>query len=785
MKTIIHIAKNELRNLFYSPVAWFLAIVLLIFCGYTYMAILQPSAQFAESMLESSPGIVNVLTQSVTSSVYQVYFSNILPQLYLFIPLLTMGVISREFNSGSNKLLYSSPVTTRQIVLGKYLALMIYDLILLLIAGIFIVSGLFDIKSLDLPQTLSASLGIYLFLCALTAIGLFTSSLSTYPIVAAIASFTVLFLLMSIGDLWQQYDLVRDITWLLSVRDRTEKMIKGLIRSKDLIYYLVIIYMFVSFTILKLRAGRESRPWYIKAGRYIFVIVAGLLVGYTGSRPRFVGYWDTTGIKTNTLHYRSREILRELGDSTLEVTLYTNLLSNDAAAGLPKARNAWLDLWEPYVRIKQNIEFKYEYFYAVAPGDSSYYKTFPGKNVKQIAGLVAKGLQVDSALFKSPEQIGRMIDLGDPENYSLSARLRYKGRSTFLRFFPGETGLDINLGSTEPHLIAALCRLLGTSMPKVAFVSGELERNIYKWGEREYYGHTIGRMMPYTVKAHALSSLGFDVDTINLATQEIPRDLAVLVLADPKRELSPVVLNKLRNYIDQGRNLFILGEPGKQHVLNPVLQQLGVHLTSGQLVQSGGGETPDKVMPHWTPASINLADEPTFIFWRRWLSTNLTPDTTTGLLQGATGISYSTDSGFTAKPLLLTLKDMTWSKMGKLVTDSTPPIFSPEQGDLKQPSFPVALQLTRRLGNKEQRIVVYGDADVANNLRLQTDLVRSVYSWLVYNRFPVYTRPNAAQDNVITLGARRAAFFKIIYVWVLPGILLVISTVLLVRRKRQ
>jgi ABC-2 type transport system permease protein len=322
-------------------------------------------------------------------------------------------------------------------------------------------------------------------------------------------------------------------------------------------------------------------------------------------------------------------------------------------------------------------------------------------------------------------------------------------------------------------------------MPKIAFVSGELERNIYKWGEREYYGHAIGRLMPPEVKVKALSSLGFDVDTLNLATQEIPADISVLVLADPKRELSPVVLSKLHNYIDQGRNLFILGEPGKQYVMNPVLRQLGIEFTNGQLVQPSDNETPDKLIPYWKPAYLNLADEPTFLFWKRWLGTNLPPDTSAGMLQGVTGISYYTDSGFIAKPLLITQTGKTWSKTGRLITDSVAPVFSPEEGDLRKPSFPVALQLTRRKQNREQRIVVYGDADIASNLRLQTDLVRSVYSWLVNNEFPVYTSPLAAKDNVITLGPRRATIQKIIYVWVLPGILLIIAIVLLVRRKRK
>ena len=785
MKTLIHIAKNELRNIFYSPVAWFLAIILLILCGYTYMSIMLPSAGFASEALKNSPGIAKVLTQSVTSSVYQVYFSTLLSKLYLFVPLLTMSVISREFNNGTNKLLYSSPVSTWQIVLGKYLALMTYNLLLLLIANIFIISGFFDIINLDYWQTFSASLGIYLFMCAITAVGLFTSGLTSYPIVAAIASFTILLGLMSIGELWQQYNFFRDITWLLSVRDRTEKMIKGLIRTKDIIYYLVIIYLFIGFTIMKLRAGRESKPWYAKAAIYLVIIVSGLMIGYVGARPNLVGYWDTTSTKVNTLHPRTQEILNKLTDGKLEVTLYTNLLSKDAATGLPKTRNAWLDLWEPYIRVKSDIEFRYEYFYAIQPGDSSYYKTFPGKNLQQIAGLVAKGLQVDSAMFKSPEQIRKQIDLNDPENYTLFANIKYKGRSIILRFLPGATGLDITQGSTEPHLIAAFNRLLGNGMPKIAFVSGELERSIYKLGEREYYGHSIAKLMPYEVKVQALSSLGFDLDTLNLATQDIPADIALLVLADPKRQLSATVLGKLHNYINQGRNLFILGEPGKQNVINPVLQQLGLTLIDGQLVQPSDGETPDKIIPYWKPAYFDMADEQGFLFWKRWLTTDLTPDTTAGMLQGVAGISSLHNSDFKVTPLLLTMTNQTWSKVGTLVTDSVPPIFSAEQGDISKPSFYVALQLTRQMQNKEQRIVVYGDADIASNLRLQTDMVRSVYSWLVYNRFPVYTNSPVAKDNVIILGPRRAAVQNIIYVWVLPGILLIIATVLLVRRKRQ
>ncbi len=73
--------------------------------------------------------------------------------LFLFVPLLTMNIVSREFNTGTVKLLYSSPVKLRQVVIGKFLALAIYNLFLLVaILGIFIVAACFDIESADLRR---------------------------------------------------------------------------------------------------------------------------------------------------------------------------------------------------------------------------------------------------------------------------------------------------------------------------------------------------------------------------------------------------------------------------------------------------------------------------------------------------------------------------------------------------------------------------------------------------------------------------------------------------------
>jgi ABC-2 type transport system permease protein len=784
MKLIIKIAKNELRNLFYSPVAWFLAIIFMIMCAYFYTSIVYPWSKATHMMLGNDPNLNYKLVGSVTAGIFLNsrggFFSSVLPNLYLFVPLLTMGVISREVNNGTIKLLYSSPVTLRQIVLGKYLALMIYNLMLVVIVGIFVVSGFFDIKSIDYGPLFSATLGFYLLLCALTAIGFFMSSLTTYPIVSAVASFTALFILTSIGGLWQQYDFVRDLTWFLSINNRTEKMVIGLITTKDVIYYLIIICMFVGFTILKLRGGREAKPWYIKTVRYAAIIVSGLLVGYVSSRPRFTGYLDTTAGKVNTIHPRTQKILKELSDGALEVTLYTNLFSGGVEYGLPSGRNNYLDgMWEQYQQFKLDITFKYEYYYdytAVAD-DSALYKRFPGKTLKQISGIMARAMQIDSSMFKSPEEMHKQIDL-KPEDYQLIMKLKYKGREELLRVT--EASDWGNFWTSEQNVNALLKRLLGAKMPRVCFISGELERNIYKSGEREYLAHTILKK-----KRSSLINIGFDVDTVNLTTQEIPADATMVVLADPKMNLNSTVQGKLKNYIDQGGNMLIAGEPGKQYVLNPLLQHLGVQLMNGQLVQPSYNDAPDKVSFFALPVYFDMAEESWSLYNKHVLSYKVPIDTLPLSMPGMVGISHVNDSGFTMSPIWMTMPGKAWIKMGRLVNDSVAPAFSPQEGDIRENSFPIIALLSRQRNNKEQRIVVSGDADFASNLRLIDDYVRSIYSWLDYNQFPIYTPVPFAKDNLMTLTPGGASAQKIVYVWVFPAILLISATVLLTRRKRK
>jgi ABC-2 type transport system permease protein len=774
MKMIFKVAKTELRNLFYSPVAWFLAIAFMVQCAVFYTNALYGTSKWQDLLLRNNPKFKDFGQSSLTVRIFlqpDGIFANALQNLYLFVPLLSMGLISREINNGTIKLLYSSPIKVREIVLGKYFAVMIYNLLLLLVIGIFMISGAFNIRSVDFGMLLAASLGFYLLVCAYSAIGLFMSSLTTYQIVSAIGSFVIIFTLSRIGNLWQKIDFVRDLTYFLSLSGRTGKMLRGLVTTRDVIYFVVIIYMFLGFTLLKLTGARESRPWYVKATRYMVVVVSALLIGYVSSRPLFTFYWDMTAARSNTLHPRTQQVIKELGKEPLEVTLYTNILGAGVNNGLPEYRNNYLsEVWDPYLRFKPDIKFKYVYYYDYdnSLDDGALLRNFPRKTVKQIAEQMADAYDVRPSLFQSPEAIHRTVNLL-PENYRLVMQLKYKGQTTFLRTFD-----DNIFWPLEQQVAAAFKRLTQAKLPRILFLTGDLERDIYKKGEREYRLHSIAIQNRYS-----LINLGFDADTISLNTGNIPSDVTALVLADPKIMLSAASQAKITQYLDNGGNMLILGEPGKQYVLNPLLQRLGVQLMDGILIEPSKDEMPQMVMPYLTAVASDLSEE------RFLLEMKKSDDSLKILMPGVTGMAYTTRGPYTISPLLMTVGQRTWLKAGRLVTDSTPPVYSPQEGDIKG-SFPTALALTRQVNHRQQRIVICSDADFMSNLRNGGSFFsRALYSWLDDGKFPIYTPVPDPKDNKLIVTPMGVGMLKIVYIWILPGLTLLLGSILLIRRKRK
>jgi ABC-2 type transport system permease protein len=162
MKVVLKIAKAELNTLFYSPIAWLLAIIFLFQCGLAYTSVVQEHLTY-----QGLGGVYLTMNRTLTMQIFPGFngiFTTVVQKLYLYIPLLTMGLISREISSGTIKLLYSSPIKVSQIVFGKFMAMMGYNFLLVLIVSGFVITGIFNIHHVDVIGPVRH---IFAFMCIL------------------------------------------------------------------------------------------------------------------------------------------------------------------------------------------------------------------------------------------------------------------------------------------------------------------------------------------------------------------------------------------------------------------------------------------------------------------------------------------------------------------------------------------------------------------------------------------------------------------------------------------
>lgn len=126
MKKIYKIAKAELLTMFYSPVAWLILIVFTVQIGISFVASLKDVTN-----TQNMGYTIGSLTPTLLISAINGLFTMMQKYLYLYMPLLTMGLMSREYSSGTIKLLYSSPITAKDIIVGKFIGMISYGAILL------------------------------------------------------------------------------------------------------------------------------------------------------------------------------------------------------------------------------------------------------------------------------------------------------------------------------------------------------------------------------------------------------------------------------------------------------------------------------------------------------------------------------------------------------------------------------------------------------------------------------------------------------------------------------
>lgn len=185
-------------------------------------------------------------------------FFELAPWIFLFlIPAVTMRAFSDEKKTGTIELLFTKPISIKNIVLGKYLGAVVLIGLALLPTLLYVLT----ISQLgnppgnwDFGSTLGSYLGLLFFVLAYTAIGIFSSSLSENQIVAFIIAVFLCFFMYygfeGIGSLLNNSDLVLTS---LGMKDHFNSMARGVLDTRDIIYFLSISILFISFTIFNLQ----------------------------------------------------------------------------------------------------------------------------------------------------------------------------------------------------------------------------------------------------------------------------------------------------------------------------------------------------------------------------------------------------------------------------------------------------------------------------------------------------------------------------------------------------
>ena len=253
MRNVWVILRKELRSYFVSPVAYLLLAMFAVIFGFFFWNILGFFVREGiESMMRGQTFPMNL-----NERVIRPLLSNISVVGLFLIPLITMRLFAEEMRTGTIELLATSPVTDLQVILGKWIAAMIlYGGMLLLGAVNFVF--LFRYGHPDWKPLAIGYLGLLLQAGALLALGTFISTLTKNQIIAGAVTFA-LSLLLYILEWVTGFDTstsARVISYM-SIITHFESFSKGLLDSKDAIFYLSLIFLGLFLT----SRSMESLRW--------------------------------------------------------------------------------------------------------------------------------------------------------------------------------------------------------------------------------------------------------------------------------------------------------------------------------------------------------------------------------------------------------------------------------------------------------------------------------------------------------------------------------------------
>lgn len=234
---MIHIYSKEIHAFFSSLLGYVSILIFLLIIG--FFLFLVPNTNILDD------GYANLDK-----------FFALAPWVIMFlIPAITMRTFSEEIKSGTIEILLTLPIKSNQLILGKFFAAftLVFLSILPTLLYVFTINSLSVVKgNIDIGGIIGSYIGLLFLNAAFTAIGIFCSALTSNPVLAFLYALIGNFLLFSSFDIISQFPIFENgfdyIISHLGLQFHYKSISRGLIDTKDLIYFASIVLLFLSAT---------------------------------------------------------------------------------------------------------------------------------------------------------------------------------------------------------------------------------------------------------------------------------------------------------------------------------------------------------------------------------------------------------------------------------------------------------------------------------------------------------------------------------------------------------
>lgn len=749
MLIIRKIAKLQLSVLFYNPISWTIIALFAIYVGITFTTQMGSLTQEFMQNLVFGPYTSRLTSRDFNGG----YVSKIVDLLYLFIPLIGMGLMSSELYSGTIKLLYSSPIKRSSIILGKFLAMIVFCLALYLIYILSIIGASLFVDNIDWGIIFSSSIAILALIFTYSAITLFVSTLTRYQIIAALISIALIFSLNYIGKLGKADPMLSAIMPFFSLESHTINLLKGFFVSSDIIYFIATSALFIFLAIISLSYTKSTKSEKrVLLLRTTLALVAYVAISIISSQENFKSYNDLTANKSHTLSKEYVALIKQLNDGDFTVQVYADVVANSSLQ--PSRRKTIYAEANDFYRYLPNTKLEIKPFYGLQGGLNRFSeerKKWPLEKQKDIIMKYYK-------FPENPEDIPHIDKLSTEEQEWIhahspmpSGNVAFKYKDKIARVW-GNARFD-NLMRRMPEDYANAVKQLLVDPISLTMISGNGEKDINRRFPEDW-----SLVMQNTYLRECVRNRGFEVNQTDINTSDIPSTAEMVLIAEPTMPYDEVATNKIIGYLKAGGDLIIAVSPTNSKNIAEILNYLEIELIEQTSKPAGGrttaaykvAEGASETFNHFFPTPFPLSDNAKIIY-----------------------------KGSSFKPL-----------KGYDYINPENSIYSGEGKDMN-----ILAALERDVNGKTQQVAIFADPNSLNNLNFpesltykqpaSTQILHGILNWASEGRYPMIMTSVEAKDVTLSSSYEREKLYKLIYIGIIPAILILIGVWIAVSRRKK